>query len=160
ELGRGGAEVLVIDVAQGDDVLALELLDVVPALVGDADEGEVELLVGRLLLAAGGQAGVEADHGRPGGGSAQELPAGNRAGHDGAPVVSRTVAVGPANEASAWRSYHSTRSRAESHRPAAGPRGEDRLIRRIVPCRAARADRGTGSTAPARARTRPRRRRR
>jgi hypothetical protein len=46
KLTRRRAEVSGVHIAQRDDVLAGELFDIVPALVGDADAGDVQFLVG------------------------------------------------------------------------------------------------------------------
>src|SRR5262249_47464954 len=51
-LDRRG-EIIRIDIAQGNDILAPQVVDVVAALGGDADEGEVEFLVRRLVRRAG-----------------------------------------------------------------------------------------------------------
>ena len=65
------AQVQRIDVAQGDDVFAGQVIDVVGALVGHADAGQVELFVGPLRRqcrsrpnhGAGGQRGRAGQHG-------------------------------------------------------------------------------------------------
>ena len=69
--------VALIHIAQGDDVLALHLAEVVRALAADADAGKVELLVGGGRAAqAQHAAGHHHEGGGGKGGAAQELAAG------------------------------------------------------------------------------------
>src|SRR5262249_11652283 len=76
------AQVHLVHVAQGDDVLAAELAEVVGTALAAGDDGDVELLIGRAGAAEGGAA--EGDG--PGGGGRLEEPAagdGRRARHGG-----------------------------------------------------------------------------
>src|SRR5262249_302468 len=76
ELGGLLVEVVVVDVAHGDDVAELgDVVGVAVPLAADADAGAVELLLGRLAVGRPGGAagGPEADAGGQGRGFLQEL---------------------------------------------------------------------------------------
>src|SRR5205814_5532716 len=78
---RGPAEVVVVDVAQGDDVLAGDAVGVGGAAAAGADDGQVEPFVGGALLGRGAARGrPEAG---PGQGRLLEEPAAGAAGGHG-----------------------------------------------------------------------------
>ena len=56
ELLRNVTEILVVDIANSDDVLALDTIDVCARTVRDAHQADIELLVGRFALGKDGPA--------------------------------------------------------------------------------------------------------
>jgi len=112
--GRLG-EAAGVDVAQGDDVLALDAAEVGPPAPADADDGDVELLVGRSCLRPRAASQVRHRTGH-GGRADQELTARHTVAH----AQSLLDVCRPAISARRGR-WHLGRGGSSSRRPRSSP---------------------------------------